>query len=301
MTDSVTVGKHEHDRGYFPKGESMLREVHGERVVGLYYGQRTALVGALDPLLYESTSLHTHGKSRPFARLSRTANIMETIFLGTREQADDELARIGAMHRMVKGTIPKSSEPELAGRRYSADDPQLAYRTIGSMADSALAVYERFVRRLSDDEREVFWQDYRQLGRLFGLRLKDTPASYVEFRADWDNWIENDATLLTEAARESGYQTCFKQPLPPPIGAVHERLNYLVVVGTLPQRVREIYGLRWGIAERTAYEAIAHSMRTTRVITPRFVRRGYNQQLFDLVATTERRRQEAGRHTWQMQ
>ena len=94
------------DRGYFPLGESMLREVHGERVVGLYYGQRTTLVGALDALLYESTERHTHGKSQPWARLSRTARIMENIFFGTCEDADRELARVASMHAKVKGTMP---------------------------------------------------------------------------------------------------------------------------------------------------------------------------------------------------
>lgn len=289
------------DRGYFPPGESVLREVHGERIVGLYYGQRTSLIGALDPLLYESTARHTHGKTRPFARLSRTANIMERIFFGTQAEADAELARIGKMHSRVEGQMPKDSHPDLAGKRYAADQPRLAYRTIGSMADSALAVYERYVRGLSADEREDFWQDYLRLGELFGMRPGDAPATFGEFRSDWDSWIEEEASLITDGARESGYQTCFKQPLPAPLSTVHERANYLIVVGTLPRRVRELYGLHWGLAERTAGDALALYLRTGRMVTPRFLRRGYNKELFDLVAATERRRQQAGRPTWQMQ
>ena len=35
---------------YFPPGRSMARRVHGERSVGLLYGQRALLIGALEPL-----------------------------------------------------------------------------------------------------------------------------------------------------------------------------------------------------------------------------------------------------------
>ena len=35
------------DSYYFPPGRSMARRVHGERSVGLLYGQRALLIGAL--------------------------------------------------------------------------------------------------------------------------------------------------------------------------------------------------------------------------------------------------------------
>jgi hypothetical protein len=44
---------------YFPPGESMARRVHGERSVGLLYGQRALLIGALEPLTYTGTMLST--------------------------------------------------------------------------------------------------------------------------------------------------------------------------------------------------------------------------------------------------
>lgn len=288
------------DSGYFPRGESMLREVHGERVVGLYYGQRTTLIGALDALLYESTERHTHGKAQPFKRLSRTAKIMENIFFGTREQADKELARIDAMHKQVKGTMPKSSDPRLAGKKYSAYDPMLSFRTIGAMADSAEKVYDAFVRTMNDDEREQFWQDYLLLGELFGLKRDDAPASYREFRAEWDEWLADPELFLTDSARRAAMEASFKQPLPRPHQEVHRRLNYLIVTGTLPRRVREIYDLNWGITEQVAFVGLSRSMKTGRPLMPRMLRRGRNGAQFELVARTERFRQERGRETWQI-
>ena len=78
---------------YFPPGRSMARRVHGERSVGLLYGQRALLIGALEPLTYTGTMLSTSAGDQPFKRLARTAKIQETVFLGTRAEADKALGR----------------------------------------------------------------------------------------------------------------------------------------------------------------------------------------------------------------
>ena len=41
---------------------------------------------------------------------------------------------------------------------------------LAALADSAAVVYQRYVRSLTRDEREALWQDYRVVGRQFGLR-----------------------------------------------------------------------------------------------------------------------------------
>ena len=47
------------DSHYFPPGRSIARMVHGERSVGLLYGQRALLIGALEPLTYTGTMMST--------------------------------------------------------------------------------------------------------------------------------------------------------------------------------------------------------------------------------------------------
>src|SRR5215218_7385936 len=75
------------DDGYFPRGSSVLRQVHEERLVGLFFGQRALAIGALHPVNYTGTSQSTGGRERPFRRLVRTANDFEAIFFGTRAEA----------------------------------------------------------------------------------------------------------------------------------------------------------------------------------------------------------------------
>jgi len=84
------------------------------------------------------------------------------------------------------------------------------------------------------------------------------------------------------------------------MSAAQRRVNYLVIAGTVPQRVREIYRLPWGLEHRTAFAALVAAVRATRRVVPDVVRSGGNSALFDLVARTERQRLERSEPTWHM-
>nr|WP_154402771.1 oxygenase MpaB family protein [Nocardioides speluncae] len=79
------------DQGYFPPG-SMLRHVQEHRAVGHTFGLRALILGATHPVPYVGTASASGYRDRPFQRLSRTAAAFETIFFGTRAEADKLLA-----------------------------------------------------------------------------------------------------------------------------------------------------------------------------------------------------------------
>src|SRR5690242_2375289 len=147
----------------------MARRVHGERSVGLLYGQRALLIGALEPLTYTGTMLSTNAGEHPFARLAHTAKIQETVFLGTKEEADKALAAVHRLHERIKGELEEPAGVHPAGTPYSAFDPELMLWTLAVIADSGRAMYEAMVRPLGADELEALWQDYVRFGELFLL------------------------------------------------------------------------------------------------------------------------------------
>src|ERR671937_1433329 len=163
----------------------MLRRVHEERAVGLLYGQRALGIGAIAPLNFIGTRLHTRALNKPFQRLVHTAKAFETIFFGSRAAADEVLDAVHRLHERVRGVIPQDAGPFPAGTPYSAFDPELMLWTVAVIADSAQVFYELFVRRLSDQEREALWQDYIRFGELFGMPRDAAPRTYPEFRAFW--------------------------------------------------------------------------------------------------------------------
>jgi uncharacterized protein (DUF2236 family) len=280
--------------GYFPRGRSMLRRVHGERAVGLQYGQRGLLVGAADPVTYTGTMASTKANAQPFARLAATAKIHETIFFGSRAEADRALEVVRRLHERVRGQLPKAAGRWPAGTPYSASDPALMLWTLACIADSAEVLYEALVRPLSEPERESLWQDYLLFGELFGLPRDEAPDSHGEFRAYMRGRLESDGLYLTEHARVVAPQTAFAVPVPTHY-LPSRQVSNLILMGSLPARIRELYGFSWPASQRATYRAICAAVRRSRPFTPHHLRRGENAATFDLVARLERRRIAAGK------
>jgi uncharacterized protein (DUF2236 family) len=274
---------------YFPPGRSMARRVHGDRAVGLLYGQRALLIGALEPLTYTGTMLSTKAGDRPFERLARTAKIQETVFLGTREEADEALAKVHRLHRRIKGELPEAAGAHPAGSAYSALDPELMLWTLAVIADSGREMYETMVRPLSEAEREALWQDYVRFGELFGLSRRAVPGSHREFRAWWEERLSSPHLQATPHALRFAPLIAFEQPVP---AAARGNLavQNLVIKGTLPPRVRRDLrhpldpGPRAGLPFRGGESPPCPGH------LPAPDARGRNDVFFDVVTEGERRR-----------
>jgi uncharacterized protein (DUF2236 family) len=274
---------------YFPPGRSMARRVHGDRAVGLLYGQRALLIGALEPLTYTGTVIASKAGDYPFARLAHTAKVQETVFLGTRAEADAALAAVHRLHERVEGTLPAAVGSHPAGTPYSAFDPKLMLWTLAVIADSGRAIYEAMVRRLSEAERETLWQDYVRFGELFGMPRGAAPATHREFRAWWDERLASPDLQATPHALEVAPLVAFEQPAPAAARA-NLALQNLVIKGTLPSRVREIFGIPWTATHEAIYRTFTVNHRLARHLLPRPLRRGRNDVFFDAVTRSEQMR-----------
>lgn len=274
---------------YFPPGRSVARRIHGERIVGALYGQRALLIGALEPLTYTATILGTRFSDRPFLRLARTAKIQETVLLGTKEEADKALRTVHALHGRVQGHLTVDAGKFPVGTRYAAFDPASMLWTLAVIADSAREIYEAMVRPLSTEEREGLWLDYVRFGELFGLSRDAMPAGYGEFSAWMKERFASSDLHATPHAKEMAPLVAFDHPIPF-VMRPGMHLNNLIIKGTLPERVREIFGIRWSASHEACFQAIATAHRHGRRTLPRRVRRGRNDIFFDLVIRTERRR-----------
>jgi uncharacterized protein (DUF2236 family) len=282
--DAETAENH-----HFPPGRSLARRVHGERAVGLLYGQRALLIGALEPLTYTGTMLSTKASDRPFARLARTAKIQETVFLGSREEADRALAAVGRLHARIKGELPAAAGAHAAGTPYSALDPELMLWTLAVIADSGRAIYETLVRPLDPGELEALWQDYVRFGELFGLPREAVPATHRKFAAWFEERLASPDLHATAHALEMAPLVAFRQPVAP-AARLNIAAQNLVIKGTLPPRVREIFGIEWGARHERAFRALAAAYRRGRHAMPHRIRRGRNDVFFDTVTRSERRR-----------
>ena len=228
--------------GYFDD-TSMLRRVHRETAVA-FSGPRALLMQATHPVAFEGFFAHSGALDEPYARLRRTAEVMDTIAFGSREDADHATRRVRLMHSRVHGELKRPAGRFPAGTPYAADDPVLLLWILAALVDSALVVYERYVGSLSQAEREAYWQDYRVVGSLFGLRDGEMPAGIREFDDYMRDMLEGPDLYVTSAAREVAVKIVLQPPVPLVRRPVLELVNF-ITVGLLPPQLRRQYGLSW--------------------------------------------------------
>lgn len=291
--------------GYFP-ADAMAVQVMSNRAVGLTYGQRALVIGAVHPRLFVGTVEHTAHRETPYNRLTLTARLFEAVFLGTREEADRALAFTRRRHAPVVGVLSEDAGPHHpAGTPYSATDPQLMYMTMAFAFDSVDVLQRLLIRALTPGEQEALYQDFVTWAELFGMPRDAAPPTYTAFRADFDGWLASEQPYLTGHARVVGsylsgtrrgdYDTLL--PLRPLFRTID-----LVVKGSLPGRIRRMYGFRWTPAHQAAFLAATQATRAVHLEPPRFLPRpldpvlhGVNGPLFKILAGRERQQLRRGR------
>jgi uncharacterized protein (DUF2236 family) len=227
------------EEGYF-HAASMIRRIHGERAVAIS-GARALLMQAAHPLAVFGLLSHSSALEEPYDRLGRTAETMNTISFGSRRDADRVTKRIRAMHRRVSGRLPSAVGRYPAGTPYRADDPELLLWVLFTLVDSAIVVYGHYVRPLSRREQADFWADYKVVGRLFGLRARDMPATLEDLDAYRRRMLDGDELLVTPWARERARQIVLSPPVPRLARPALETANF-VTIALLPDQIRSQYG-----------------------------------------------------------
>lgn len=278
--------------GYFAP-DSMAVRALGQRAVALTYGQRALVIGAMHPRLFVGTAQHTSHRGTPYTRLSLTARLFESVFLGSKEEADRALEFTAKRHAPVRGVMEVDGGPQHPqGSPYSAADPGLMWWTAAFTLDSVEYMYDALVGRLTDHQREALFGDFVTWAGLFGMPRHAAPSSYSDFRATFDAWLYSDEPFLTDEARlvggylsgEHGYHLPGPEWLAPPILAT-------VVKGSLPSRVRDAYGLTWSPRDAAAWHAICRGSRLAHGGVPLLSRtpllRGRSKEFYKVVQRSE--------------
>ena len=225
--------------GYFDDS-SMLRRVHRERALALA-GPRALLMQAAHPLAVSGLLAHSSAADDPYERLARTANVMGTIGFGERADADRVTRTVRAMHRRVRGKLREPVGPYPAGTAYRADDPELLLWVLFTLVDSGLVVYRTYVGSLSREEEAAYWEDYRVVGRLFGLRLREMPRTLADLDDYRRSMLEGDRLYVTDWARERARAIVLDPPVPWMAQPLLETVNF-ITIALLPDRIRNEYG-----------------------------------------------------------
>ena len=256
--------------GYF-EDDSLIRRVNRELVVA-FSGARALLLQASHPVMFEGFFIKSEAKEAAHARLARTATIMNTIYFGRRDDADQMTERVREVHTRINGVLEEPAGKYPAGTPYAADDPQFLLWTLAALVDSADRLYRLYVEELTRDERDALWGDYRLVGKLFGLQEDEMPATIEGFDAYMTEMVEGDQLWVTDSARDESLAIVLHPPAPIYMRGLVEAVNF-IIIGSLPARIRRGYGLSWDpLRETMRLGGAAYTKRVLLPLLPQVIR-----------------------------
>jgi uncharacterized protein (DUF2236 family) len=254
-----------------PASASLLAEAAGlfgpgsaawqvdREVMVLAGGSCALLMQAAHPAVAAGVAQHSSYHVDPFGRLLRTLASSFAVVFGTRTQAAAAIRRVNAIHAAVRGTIPET------GQRYSALEPEALLWVHATLVDTALRVYDRFVRPLTPAEAEAYHREATPIAELLHVPPAALPATLRETRAWMDEMVASGRVRVTPTAREIARTVLYPSRFPPRVAwdAAH-----LISISMLPDPIRRGYGLRWSPSRERGVDRLAAATRRLLPLVP---------------------------------
>ena len=243
--------------GYFGP-QSVTWRVARERVLVLG-GGRAVLMQLAHPLVAAAVGQHSTYARDPWARTLATLDLTQRMTFGTRREARQAARHVNWLHADVKGTLDEQAGEYNAGTPYHARQPDLLLWVFATLVDTARFMYPRVVGPLSSADWEAYYQEAKRVVLLLGLPLDHIPPTLAEFDTYMAQMLRG-AALTTTLEAQAVARTVLRMPVPVVLRPAFA-LGGEVTAGWLPERLREIYGLRWDDGRQRLLDAGTAGMR----------------------------------------
>jgi uncharacterized protein (DUF2236 family) len=201
---------------------------------------------------------------RPWQRLLRTLDYVSLLVYGG-EAAIAAGRRLRALHKGFKGVRED-------GESYYALEPSAYAWVHATLLHGYVAGHQQFARPMNRSQIETFYREYRDLGRLIGVKPGMLPDTWAEFLDYFDSMcaaaLERTRSVdrVLEAVRLAGPPML---PIPAPVWHAlripASRAVWLGGIGLLEPGLRQRLGISWTASDERAFQGLG---RITRAMTP---------------------------------
>ncbi|MGH3861326.1 oxygenase MpaB family protein [Actinokineospora sp.] len=249
--------------------DSVAWRVSGDRLA-ILVGGAALLLQVAHPVVGAGVKEHSNFRADPWKRLDDTLqSLFSLIFAGDR--ALDEAARLRELHKTIKGV-------DQHGERYHALNPEAYWWVHATLFETTLGYKDLLGERITVPDQERMYAEWRQLGRILGLRnhhMPDTLAGFHDYFADVvETRLEDNDSVrdVLDSVQLRGvpkppvwFVPGFAWNLAKP---VNRELLRLTTVGLLPPRMRELAGLNWTAGDEKRLRRIGKTIAMVGKRTP---------------------------------
>lgn len=233
-------------------------------MVLLLAGGRALLMQLAHPKVAAGVAEHSRFQEDPFGRLYRTMSTMWSIVFDERAESVAALERVENVHRKVRGLVSQK-EPSFAGAGYDASDQELLLWVHATLIDSAMIAYDRFVAPLREADRIDYYNDSKELARLFGIEETIIPSGMTEFEQYMNQMLNGDRIAVGPTAKRLAQDVLYARPwIFKPAGPLFR----FVTAGLLPEKLRDDYGLSWNDRYAKIFSSLAAVICSLRPLVP---------------------------------
>jgi uncharacterized protein (DUF2236 family) len=236
--------------------DSVARRINRETFL-LLGGTAALLMQVAHPLVAAGVDQHSDFRRSPVRRLVRTVNTTLAIVYGERVTAQSALKRIGRSHAPVRGQAAD-------GRAYRARDPQLLLWVQATLVLTSVRWYEAVLGRLSDSQRDAYWDE----GKFFAGELGVPETLFPKTYADLERY---EAKMLRSDVIPDRTAEAVARDVVRPYSWLPDVVYWptdALCAALLPPTLRDAVGLRFGARQRLFYRAAIVSIRALRAVLP---------------------------------
>lgn len=244
---------------------SLLWKYLGDRRTLLFLG-RTGLMQNMHPAVGAALIDHSNFFDDPWGRLFRSVPQIAGMIYD--EGAVSQTQRVRDFHKDLKGTDSR-------GYRYHALNPDVYWWTHVTFIETIIAMNKFFGTPLSATEKDQLVAEGVTWWRRYGLSDRVAIDNYADFKKYWldmqDSVLEANAT--TDFAMSLSHQKIAAPPAVPDfLWSLTWRPSMSAQIwlsnALMPERCREILGMRWTQADEVAFLTFAQAIKLAWPLLP---------------------------------